>query len=647
MRPMENEISIKAQFVNHGSALLAVDIQNDFLPGGSLEVPDGDRVIPPLNKYLEAFRLRQLPVFATRDWHPANHCSFKERGGPWPPHCVANTDGAKFAQDLDLPSDTIIISKAVDPEVEVYSAFQGTDLDEHLKRKGITRLFIGGLATEYCVLYTVRDALQLGYNICILKDTVRGINATPGDEEKAFREMKKSGIVMYEFEDIFPALPKPGALLTDHYQLAMLKGYFDREMEETAVFEFFVRRFPQERGYMIAAGLEQTLEYLENLRFTSPDLDWLASAGNFDEKFLSKLEAFKFTGNVDAMKEGTVFFPDEPILRITAPLPQAQLIETRIINLLQYQSLVATKAARMVRAAPEKVLMDFSLRRAHGSEAGILAARASYLAGFAGAANVLAGAVFGIPVFGTMAHSFIQAHDDEIQAFENFAKSWPNDIVLLLDTYETETAAEKVVLLAKRLQKEGVEVRGVRLDSGDLKVLSRKVREIFDREGLENIRIFASGNIDEFAITELLRDDAPIDGFGVGTRLAVSEDVPSLDCVYKLQEYAGKPRRKRSQGKATWPGRKQVYRQLADNGTLKQDILALEGEPCEGELLLKPLMRNGRRLGPPTPIEDIRKHVREEMERLPENLQALKCVTRYPVHISKGLQQMKEELDAG
>ncbi|MEW6324730.1 MAG: nicotinate phosphoribosyltransferase, partial [Nitrospirota bacterium] len=396
-------------------------------------------------------------------------------------------------------------------------------------------------------------------------------------------------------------------LLTDLYQLTMLQAYFDRRMEETAVFEFFVRKLPPSRGFLMAAGLEQALDYLETLQFTPRELDWLAGSGTFSRPFLDSLASFRFTGDVHAMPEGTIFFPNEPILRVTAPLPQAQLVETRLINLLHFQTLIASKAARLVLAAPGKLLIDFGLRRAHGAEAGLLAARACYLAGFSGSATVLSEPLYGVPAYGTMAHSFVQAHDDELEAFLHFSQAQPNNVVLLLDTYDTEAAAEKAVQAAARLKPAGIKVKAVRLDSGDLADLARKVRRILDRGGLGEIRIFASGGLDEENVRTLLAT-APIDGFGIGSSLDTSSDAPYLDCAYKLQEYAGRPRRKWSAGKATWPGRKQVYRHYLADGSMAQDLLTLEDDLQRGEALLQPVMKEGKRLVPSPPLTAARAH---------------------------------------
>ena len=327
---------------------------------------------------------------------------------------------------------------------------------------------------------------------------------------------------------------EPSILLTDFYQLTMLQAYFDHGLEETAVFEFFVRKLPAKRNFLLAAGLEQVLDYLEGARFSAEELSWLAAGGRFNRRFLDALANWRFTGDVEAMAEGTPFFPGEPILRVVAPLPQGQLVETRIINLLQLQSMVAAKAVRSVLAARGRLLVDFGLRRAHGAEAGLLSARASYLAGFDGTATVLAGQRWGVPLYGTMAHSYIQAHASELEAFENFARSHPAGATFLIDTYDTEAAAAALVELAPRLAADGIPVNGVRLDSGDLGDHARQVRRILDAGGLAEVQIFASGNLDEARIARLVADGAPIDGFGVGTRMNTSADTPYLECAYKL-----------------------------------------------------------------------------------------------------------------
>ena len=439
-------------------------------------------------------------------------------------------------------------------------------------------------------------------------------------------------------------LARESLLLTDLYQLNMMQAYEENGLTDVAVFEFFVRKLPARRGFFMAAGLAQIIDFLENLRFLPEDIDHLRGSGRFSAAFLDCLGNFRFTGDVDAMPEGTVFFADEPIVRVIAPLPQAQLVETRIINLAHFQTLVASKAARMVLAAPGKQLVDFGLRRAHGAEAGLLAARASYLAGFAGSATVLAEPAFGIPIFGTMAHSFVQAHDSEEAAFLNFAHARPERLVLLIDTYDTERAARTVVRIAERLQREGVTIHGVRLDSGDLAEHAFKVRRILDEGGLHDTIIFASGGIDEDELMRLEARRAPIDGYGIGTSLVTSSDAPALDCAYKLQEYAAVPRRKRSEGKATWPGRKQVWRRFSDSGVIAGDTLTTEGEPGPGRPLLKPAMRAGRRLPSLPTLEESRRRAADELARLPERLRRLESAP-YPVKIAPALRQLADECD--
>ena len=433
-------------------------------------------------------------------------------------------------------------------------------------------------------------------------------------------------------------------LLTDLYQLNMMAAYLEHGLTGTAVFELFVRKLPSRRSFLMAAGLEQALQFLETVSFTPRDLDEIRGLGQFSESFLAYLRSFRFSGDVDAMREGTVFFPDEPILRVTAPLPEAQFVETRLVNLLHFQTVVASKAARMVLAAPGKPLIDYGFRRAHGDEAGLLAARASYIAGFSGTATIAAGIEFGIPVYGTMAHSFIQAHDNETRAFEHFAHSHPRGLVLLIDTYDTERAAGRVVALAPRLAAQGITIAGVRIDSGDLGEHARRVRRILDDGGLPAVKIVASGGLDEDALLALSRAGAPIDSYGVGTSLTTASDAPALDCAYKLQEYAGTARRKRSEGKATWPGRKQVWRRYDEGGRLGRDLVSLAKDRQEGEALLCPAMRGGQFLSDNPDLAAARNHAKDQLARLPEPLARLEPYT-YPVEIGASLRELAAELD--
>jgi nicotinate phosphoribosyltransferase len=432
-------------------------------------------------------------------------------------------------------------------------------------------------------------------------------------------------------------------LLIDLYELTMADAYLADGMTQPAVFELFVRKLPARRGFLVAAGLDQAIDYLTSLRFDDEALAWVSHSGRFSARLIDYFREFRFAGDVDAMPEGTVFFPNEPILRVTAPMPEAQLVETRLMNLLNFQTLIASKAARMVLAAPGKELVDFGARRAHGAEAALLAARASYIAGFAGSATVLAELQFGIPIFGTMAHSFIEAHEDESAAFERFALARPQGLVLLIDTYDTERAAKKVVTLTEKLAGRGIRVKSVRIDSGDLAAHARKVRTILDAGGLADVTIFASGGLDEDSLAQFTRAFVPIDGYGIGTSLDVSSDAPALDCAYKLQEYAGIARRKLSEGKATYPGRKQVWRQRDGEGTFSKDVLSLLDERHAGEALLKPVLRAGQVCARPS-LDEIRRHARDELEHLPQALRQLEPFA-YPVGVSIALQELAAECD--
>ena len=437
------------------------------------------------------------------------------------------------------------------------------------------------------------------------------------------------------------------ALLTDLYQLTMLQAYLDEGMAESATFELFVRKLPVERNFLVAAGLEQALQYLESLAFGDAEIDWLRSQGGFSDRFLEYLRSLRFSGEVHAMPEGSVFFADEPVLRVTAPLPQAQLVESRLLNIVHFQTLIASKAARVVLAAPGKLLVDFGMRRAHGEEAALYAARASYLVGFAGTATAEAARRFGIPAFGTMAHSFIQAHAREADAFAAFARARPRRPTILVDTYDTEAAVAKLIELVPRLALEGIALGGVRLDSGDLAAHAKAVRTMLDGAGLAELAIFASGNLDESRIGQLLAAGAPIDGFGVGTALDTSADAPALDAVYKLQSYAGVPRRKRSEGKATWPGIKQVCRRRDHKGRLVGDRVQLADEACHDEALLVTCMRDGRRCTEVPTLEQSRRHCAAQLAALPAELRVPGPATAaYRVDISPALQALALEVDA-
>ena len=434
-------------------------------------------------------------------------------------------------------------------------------------------------------------------------------------------------------------------LLTDLYQLTMMQGYVDENMHKEAVFEFYVRSLPSSRGFLVAAGIDTLLAFLEGMRFTEEELKYIEGTGRFSKGLLDYLAKFRFSGNVYALPEGTVFFENEPVVRVIAPMPQAQLVETRLINILHFEILIASKAARCILAADDRaVLIDFGIRRSHGAEAGLLAARDSYMTGFAGTSTVLAEPIFGIPIFGTMAHSYVEAHEDELEAFLSFARANPNNTTLLIDTYDVHKGAEKAIEAAKILEEKGIKVRAVRLDSGDLLVLSKDVRQILDQSGMTDIRIFASGNLDEYAIRDLLSQGAPISGFGVGTKLDTSEDAPYLECAYKLMEYAGTPRFKKSPGKATIPGRKQVFRQFED-GIMTRDILTIEGDEIEGMALLVKVMGSGKIISRRRDLKEIAAYTRSQLKALPAHFQRLETAPPYPVKVSPALSRLGQELE--
>jgi nicotinate phosphoribosyltransferase len=438
--------------------------------------------------------------------------------------------------------------------------------------------------------------------------------------------------------------PATSSLLADLYQFTMLQAYFDRRMFAPAVFELFVRKLPPVRNFLLAAGLEQAVAYLRTLRIAPREIEALRATSLFHDEFLAWLADLRFTGDLDAMAEGTIAFPHEPLLRIMAPLPEAQLVESRLVNLVHFATTIASKAARCVLAAPGKTLVDFGMRRAHGAEAALLAARAAYLAGFAGTATTLANPAFGIPIFGTMAHSFVQAHDTEVQAFEHFLDSHRGSVVLLIDTYDTVAAAHRVVELAKR--RPDKTIAAVRLDSGDLDALSREVRQVLDEAGVQNIDLFASGNLDEGRVQALVTGGAPIDGFGIGTSLDVASDCPALDCAYKLQAYAGRPRRKRSPGKANWPGAKQVFRQRNARAELERDVLAPVGETHAGEPLLRPVLRHGELVAPLPSLAACRERAAVELRSLPPGLRSLAPALPYRVEIAPSLEALAARVDA-
>lgn len=433
------------------------------------------------------------------------------------------------------------------------------------------------------------------------------------------------------------------ALFTDLYELRMLQAYFAEGLTDKAVFSLFVRRLPSRRNFLLACGLNDVLDYLETLRFTDEDLDYLKFLKTFSDDFLDRLRAFRFRGDVYAVPEGTPIFANEPILEIEAELPQAQIVETLVMNQVHLQTLLASKAHRVVAAAQGRPVIDFGARRMHGIDAALKAARAFHIAGVYATSNVLAGKRWGLKVSGTMAHSYIQAHDRESHAFEAFARLYP-DTILLVDTYNTLDGVQKVIDLAKRLGK-AFNVNAVRLDSGNLVDLSKKARRMLNDAGLERVGIFVSGGLEEDRVARLLSSGAPIDGFGIGTRMGVSRDVPDLDIAYKLCEYAGKGRLKLSTGKPVLPGRKQIFR-VEGEGEDGYDIIGRTDEDPGGRPLLMPVMRSGKRLpAGDVALEAIRIHAQQEISRLPGRIRSIEPVRpRYRVEVSRRLDLLHQNL---
>lgn len=425
------------------------------------------------------------------------------------------------------------------------------------------------------------------------------------------------------------------ALLTDLYQLTMGACYFEEGMAEEATFSFFIRKYPPNRGYFVAAGLEEALTYLATLRFNEDDLAYLESTRLFQTKFLDYLKTVRFTGEVHALPEGSIFFKNESVIEVSAPVIEAQLAETFIINAVSLQTLIASKAARSYHVAQGRPLIDFGLRRCQGTDAGLKAARASYLAGFRGTSNVMAGKLYGIPIFGTMAHSYITSFPKEIEAFRTFARVFPTSTTLLIDTYDNAAGARKAVQVAREMEARGERLRYVRLDSGDIAAISKEVRQILDDAGLGYVKILASGGFDEFKMARVLKAGGLVDSFAVGTKMGVSADAPYFDCAYKLVKYGDRPVMKLSTGKVTLVDKKQVYRFYDDRGRLDRDVIALREEAVPGGApLLKKVMGNGRILEPMPTLKESRDYFISQFGLLPEPYKALQDPPAYPVTLS-------------
>lgn len=441
----------------------------------------------------------------------------------------------------------------------------------------------------------------------------------------------------------------PMSLLTDLYEMTMVDVYRRQAMaDRSAIFSLFVRRLPSERSYLVAAGLDDALRWLEDLRFGTEDLDALDRLDLFSEDFLRWLGQMRFTGSVRAVPEGTIVFAEEPILEVEAPIGQAQLAETFLLNQITLQTMLATKAARCRDAAGGRAVVDFALRRTQGVDAGMKLARICGLVGLSGTSNVAGSARYGVPASGTMAHAFVQAYRDETQAFRAFAEAYEDATVLVVDTYDTAGGVEKAITVAREMRERGTSLRGVRLDSGDLGMLAHQTRRRLDEAGFPQVKIFASGGLDEYRIRRLLElEKAPIDGFGVGSALGVSADAPSLDSVYKLVEYDGRLVRKTSTGKEIWPGPKQVWR----HNDWADDVIALAGEPPPGpdySPLLKMAMIKGRRAGVgERTLGEANLHFESQWRQLPPALRRLVEPDEHVVNVSQRLQRTAVEIDAG
>ena len=431
----------------------------------------------------------------------------------------------------------------------------------------------------------------------------------------------------------------------DLYELTMAASYFGHGLNEAATFELSVRELPPGRGFLVACGLEDALAYLEGLEFDGEAIAHLRALGTFDEAFLEALSTLRFRGDVWAVPEGETVFAQEPLLRVTAPLVEAQLVETFLLNTITFQTMIATKAARIDLACAGRTFVDFSSRRDHGADAALKGARASFIGGAAATSNVLAGRIYGLELSGTMAHAYVLSFEDESEAFRTYARDFPEAAVLLIDTYDTVRGAERAAAIANELRPEGVTLQAVRLDSGNLGELARAVRTVLDDGGCQDVRIFASGDLDEYRITALVEAGAPIDAFGVGTRLGTSADAPSLGGVYKLVADARGPKMKRSTGKASLPGVKQVYR-TEENGLTTADMIALAGEAgVAGRPLLAQVMAAGRRLYAAETLRTIRERRERAVARLPETARALAAgPSSYPVALSAGLRRLRANL---
>jgi len=438
---------------------------------------------------------------------------------------------------------------------------------------------------------------------------------------------------------------RKGPLFTDLYELTMAAGYYKHRIASKATFSLFIRDYPPNRNYFVAVGLEDVLHELESFHFSKSDIDYLKTTKLFSQDFISYLKTLRFSGNIHALPEGTIFFANEPILEVTAPVVEAQILETFILNTIGFSTMIASKAARCVHAAKGRPLIDFSLRRTHEKDAGMKVARSTYIAGFNATSNVLAGKTYGIPISGTMAHSYISAFDSELDAFSAYSDTFPEKSIFLVDTYDTIEGAHNAVKVAKKMEEKGHFLTGVRLDSGDMVMLSKKVRKILDEAGLLNVKIFASSGFDEFKIADCISKGAKIDAFGVGTKVGVSADAPYLDIVYKIVRFKDRDTRKLSSGKISLAGKKQVFRKTDKQGMYLEDVLGIRDEKKGGgKPLLEKVMEDGKCTGINPSIQEIRRELKNNFSFLDEKYKSLHDTKAYPVKLSRLLLDLQKKM---
>jgi len=435
-----------------------------------------------------------------------------------------------------------------------------------------------------------------------------------------------------------------GPLFTDLYELTMAASYYKHRIDSKATFSLFIRGYPPNRNFFVATGLKSVLNELESFYFSESDIKYLKTTGLFSDNFLSYLEVLRFSGSIHALSEGTIFFANEPILEVTAPVIEAQILETFVLNTIGFSTMITSKAARCVYAAHGRPLIDFSLRRTHEKDAGMEVARSTYIAGFMATSNVLAGKTYQIPISGTMAHSYVSAFDSELEAFSAYSNTFPENSIFLIDTYDTLEGAQHAVKVAKKMEQKGYFLNGVRLDSGDMVMLSKKVRKILDEAGLFNVKIFASSGFDEFKIADFISQGAKIDAFGVGTKVGVSADAPYLDIVYKVVRFKDRNTRKLSPGKITLAGEKQVFRKTDKKGVYIDDVIGIRDEKIGGrQSLLKKFMEHGKCVGTYPSLKEIRNKFENNFFYLDEKYKSLVDTETYLVKLSPQLLNLQEK----